>query len=244
MPRTSLARLLLALVVLSPWASARAAELQLRVGFANQLPRVVAPDNAATRRINAALAAGDRAFEAMTASCRAASPHPYAKRKVKVTARGPALLAFVTEDQTDCGGVYPNTGTLALVFDLASGRFVDWTRWLPTGAVASRQEEAGTDFTLGTIAWPPLKTAYLARYRTTPALAAAVGRDNIETCAGVVTDDNDFILWPNSHARALVAQPVGLPHAAAACEVPVAFDAAALKALGLTPAAITAITGR
>lgn len=243
MPRPSRIVQLLALALLLPWMPARAAELRLRVGFGNHLPRITTPANAVTRRINASLVAADQGFDTVAANCRATTPNPQATRKVVVTARGPALLALVTRDETNCGGAYPNTGTMALVFDLASGRFVDWTRLLPKGATPARDNEAGTDVTLGTIAWEPLRQAYLERYRAAPALAAAVGRDNIGACADAVADDRDFILWPDTRAHALVAQPVGLPHAAAGCEVPVALDAAALKGLGLTPAAITTITG-
>lgn len=233
----SLAHLLLALALFLPWTAARADGLRLRAGLGNHLPRITSPMNAATRRINSSLGLADRAFDDVAANC---DPHPDVSRKVAVTARGPALLAFVTTDETYCGGAYPNTGTLALVFDLKSGRFVDWTRLLPTGAVAARADEAGTDAVLGVIAWEPLRRAYLARYRAAP----AVGRDNIETCASAVAADKDFILWPDTRARALMAQPVGLPHVAAGCEAPVALDAAALKALGLAPATITTITGR
>lgn len=241
MRRRIVAHLLVVLALLLPWTAAWADGLTLRPGFGSHLPRITAPVNAATRRINAALGSADSAFDEVAANCQ---PHPDVSRKIAVTARGPALLAIVTTDETYCGGAYPNIGTLALVFDLKSGRFVDWTRLLPTGAVATRADEAGTDAVLGVIAWAPLRRAYLARYRAAPAVAAAVGRDNIETCAGAVAADNDFILWPDTRARALMAQPVGLPHVAAGCEVPVALDATALKALGLAPAAIAAITGR
>lgn len=243
-PRPDLAALLAMLLLALAWSPARAENARLHAGAANHLPRIAAPANAATGRINAALAAADQAFESAAANCRASDAHAEARRKVAVTARGPALFSVVATDVTTCGGAYPNTGTLALVFDLASGQFVDWTHLLPPGAKGTRNGEAGTDAVLGTIAWAPLRRVYLHRYRAAPALVAAVGRDNTGTCAGAVAGDHDFILWPDTAAHALMAQPVGLPHVAAGCEVPVALDAGALKALGLAPVAIAAITGR
>ncbi|HEX7391171.1 MAG TPA: hypothetical protein VF286_13755 [Acidiphilium sp.] len=239
----SLTGFLLALALLLPWTAAQADNATLRAGANNHLPRIATPANAATHRINRALASADRAFAGFADTCHAADRNAFVRRKVAITARGPAMVSLVATDATDCGGAYPNTGTLALVFDLRSGRFVDWTRLLPAGATATRADEAGTDAVLGVIVWEPLRRAYLARYRATPAVAAAVGHDNIETCAGAVAGDKDFILWPDTGAHALMAQPVGLPHVAAGCEVPVALDATALKTLGLTPGAIAAITG-
>ena len=82
-------------------------------------------------------------------------------RKVSVTMQGPRYVSFVASDDYYCGGAYPDTSTVALVFDLNTGGSVDWTKLLPELAQRTGADTAGDgSTTLGTVSSDRLSDLY------------------------------------------------------------------------------------
>lgn len=96
--------------------------------------------------------------------------------------RGPDLLSLVLHDQVNCASAYPDSGTLALVFDLATGAPVNWMR---------------------------LHAADMARYPAS--LRAAKVTRHIALCTEAVRGDTSFQLWPDAAAHALAPSPPACP---------------------------------
>ena len=83
----------------------------------------------AERHINTALQRLDRPAARAAHECRTEGPPSsgYRSRAVSVTMAGPRFLSIVIVDDAFCGGAHPETATLSLVYDLRTGRPVDWT---------------------------------------------------------------------------------------------------------------------
>jgi hypothetical protein len=127
------------------------------------------------------------------------------QREVDITMRGPRFLSLLATDSYYCGGMSPNDGLLLpLVYDLKSGRPVDWLTLLPTGAKAVL-DTAADGSRVGVVVWPWLRRR---------AIHNADGE-----CKSAFTDfaEVTFGLWLDAKKGALMAQPSGFPHAEAAC---------------------------
>lgn len=203
-------------------------------------PRLVAaPHDRAAARINQALVRADARVRGAAQSCLAAGPSaatdnkPWWTRKVSVAMRGPAYLALVAADDWFCGGAYPNTGQVALVYDLRTGAPVNWARLLPASMVRATGTDTADDGTIvGTLASPALAEMYVKELiREDPDLAV---------CKDALTDPS-FVLWPDAKHDGLGIAPFGLPHVIAACGTEIVIPTSTLRTLGVSPRLLEAI---
>lgn len=187
-------------------------------------------------KINAALNREDLRAVKAASECRAsyremqgkASPDAWT-REVTVTMAGPHYLAYQVSDSYYCGGPYPNDGIRsAFVYDLDTGRPVDWLALFPTGAIAQSASSA-SGATLGIVAWRELSRR-----------AAA---DAPEECRDVFGQDErtGFTIGLDARSGELTALPTDLPHAIQACAEEVRINTADLRRLGFSPRLIDAL---
>ena len=80
------------------------------------------------------------------------------ERKITVTVTGPRFLSMVAVDSLFCGGAHPDSDTLAMVFDLTTGRPVNWMDLVPKSANASAISDSNSDGTkVGALIVPALR---------------------------------------------------------------------------------------
>src|SRR5207253_986639 len=106
-------------------AAAQAVRFRQRAPLARgnaALPRIAAPASPATAKINAALARLDAHWLAQVKACRSVSGPAYTKRKVAVTMAGPRVMSMLVTDDYNCSSAYPNLDTIAMAYDLDTGR--------------------------------------------------------------------------------------------------------------------------
>jgi hypothetical protein len=197
---------------------------------ADAFPRLAAAGPVADR-INAGLAAADaRAVKAMR-ECRNDAPRGSWTRTVDVTMRGPQFVSLVAHDGADCGGAYPNQPIVPLVYDLATGRPVDWTRLFPRTVSGEATTMTGGDGTvLGVLASRTLSSRYLFGLK-------------LEGACGSAFDDADppFMLWPDARAGGLVPYQEAPPHGVRACGGTVTIPVDKLIGFGTSARLIDAI---
>ena len=131
-----------------------------------------------------------------------------------MTMQGPHFVSFVASDDWDCGGAYPDSGTMALVFDLSTGAMVDWAKLLPVSSA---------------------KLADLYR--------EAAKRDAGEPeCVEVLSQPElEFIFWPDAKQSGLAVQPLNLPHVVRACGPALPISLETLRSLGAEGELLNAI---
>ena len=218
--------LLLLLSAAPAWAAGGAVTLvkQPKIAGADAFPRIATPKDEAEKRINAALDRQDSQLRKGVAACRANGKHTSWERTVTAPMTGPFYLSLIAADYLDCGGAHPDTGQLVLVYDLQTGRPVNWTRLLPPDLAATVALDDAADGTkIGTVTSPKLLALYKAGY---PA-----GEDRV-TCLDAI-GDGPFVLWPDAKARGLDVAPSSLPHVMAACGEIVTIPVADLRHLGV-----------
>lgn len=201
------------------------------------MPRIADPADDAERRINTALKHLDLNVLKASRNCQGGDW----TRSVDVPMSGPAFLSLTITDSVNCdGNAHPDSGTFSIVYDLASGSPVDWTRLLPaslTGTMALEEQGDGTKVV--TLASKRLFQLYMAGYRAGDAQSS-----DLEECKqallGEATDGPPgMMVWLDAKAGGLAVQ-VGLAHVEKACEEPVIIPAAALRAEGAQPALLKA----
>ena len=136
-------------------------------------------------------------------------------RSVRVTMAGPRFLSIVAIDETNCGGAHPDSDTLAMVFDMTTGKPVNWIKLLPESSAPSALIDSVSDgTTVGALVLPALQKMNLA---------AADAE-----CKDAFLDPQGFLLWPDAKHETLVAQPFDLPHVVRACanEISLTLDQA------------------
>jgi len=245
MHRAAVAGMLAAAMAAAPVAAQTLALSQPKPLSIGQpaLPRIAEPKTAATARINAALDRMDRRWTAFAHGCHDDESAPDTDnvgRSVEVTARGPAYLSLVIRYDYSCGGAHPDGGAIALVYDLDTGRPVDWLKLLPPGMKASGDvDTAGDGSVIGRVSSPVLHDLYLRAVKADKELA-----DQAD-CADVLADPGlPFQLWPDAKARGLVLEPASLPHVVAACANPATIPAATLRGLGVEGRMVDAVESR
>ncbi len=199
-------------------------------------PRL-APGEPQAARINRALAAADARAGRAAAECFAdGSNRPEMRkniawtRKITATMRGPGYLALVTDDYSYCGGAYPNADSIALTYDLHTGRPVNWAAVLPRALVDRVSVETAMDATpLGMVASDALAALYLEVAHDAIAKVDARCMDTMEMLAG------PFMLWPDARQGGLGIRPSRPAHAFAACAVPGLIPLVTLRARGVAP---------
>ena len=193
-------------------------------------PRVVAaPGDTAAARINRALAKADQ-----QPGCR--DQKGTWNRSIAVTMRGPHYLSLFASDDWYCGGPYPGTNQVALVFDLRTGTPIAWKKILPPALVERAASDPG-----GTAADPVLVTSPALWKIYAKAAALGAGKE----CGAVLKDPaglgTRLMLWPDAKADGLMMQEVDFPHVIQACGSPVTLALPELRKLGVAPAFIAAI---
>ena len=153
--------------------------------------------------------------------------------------RGPAFLSFVIADNSFCGGAHPNSGTMAIVYDLRTGAPVDWTRLLPkhlTGKVELQQQMDGTKMV--SLTSPRLFALYFEQYRKGE-------RKNDKDCTDAVKDNAASFLpamqvWFDAKAGGLGLR-FEVAHVIAACVDEIVLPLATLRAEGVAPEVLAAL---
>ena len=150
------------------------------------------------------------------------------QRTIKVTMTGPLFLSIVASDDTSCGGAHPDTDTLAMVFDLTSGRPANWMNLIAKSANASSHSDSITDgTTVGALIVPALRAISVAK----------ADKD----CKDAFEDPQSYQIWPDARSGTLVAEPFDLPHVVAACADDLALTIDQARKLGFDEALLTAI---
>jgi hypothetical protein len=204
------------------------------------MPRITAPSTPATARINAALARLDKRWAGYVDDCEAGGKDNEAARSVEVTMAGPRFLSLVAHDEEFCGGAHPDNSTTALVYDLQSGRPVDWRILLgPRLAGVSHTDTVIDGTTIGVINSAELAKLYLRALRKSPDYDPAWW----DQCSDTLKDPSlEFLLWPDAKTHGLVADPE-VEHVVAPCGEEVSIPAADLRAAGADAALIAALRG-
>lgn len=203
-------------------------------------PRVAGSSDT-VQRINANLNTVDadlrKAIQGCEQDARESGGNAGWTRTVDVTMRGPRFLSMVARDDPFCGGAHPNADTLALVFDLDTGRPVDWRRLLPPSLAPSARRVKGLGGSReGLVMSPRLLSLYRSHY---PAKPKDIDPANRNECRDSVQDG--FTIWTDARTHGLIIQPTAQNFAAAACAVPISLPISLLAQLGADPALVTAL---
>jgi len=198
-------------------------------------PRLVAgADPAIVKRINKLLARGDGRVRNAARDClRMGRKRADWSRKVSMTMQGPRYVSLVASDDYYCGGAYPDTSTVALVFDLNTGGLVDWTKLLPELAQRTGADTAGDGSTLGTVSSDRLSDLYRDM--------AKRGDGEPECVDALKETELNFLLWPDEKQDGLVVQPAGLLHVISACGPALPIPLQTLRSLGVDAEFVKAI---
>lgn len=217
---------------LKPPADAMPAADGTRTFDIDALPRLAGTDPATTR-INAALDRADARALKAAEECASGSTSGSAdwNRAVDVTMAGPRFVSFLSRHDMSCGGPHPNSFTIALVYDLTTGRPVDWTKRVPLSLQAKpRTTEGGDGTVLGTLSSPQLKALYIRQLKPEAECREALDESEF-----------DFIFWPDAQADALVMDQNDLGHAVMACGGSVKLPTGMLRRMGADPVMLDAI---
>jgi hypothetical protein len=243
-----IAIILISVLVTGSLALAQAQDLepmtQLRRGV-DTWPLITHPSTPAERHVNDAL---NRLNENMVRSLKEcdASYRDWAKlvhqpltgknsvrndweRKIAITMSGPRFLSIVAIDGfVFCGGAYPDRDTLAMVFDLASGKPVNWMNLIGKSADASAYSDSNSDGnTVGALIVPALRVMTLAKAD--------------KECRDAFRNPQAYQLWPDAKSGTLIAEPFGLPHVVAACADDIALTPDQARNVGFDEALLSAI---
>jgi hypothetical protein len=205
---------------------------------ADSLPRIVSPKTAATDRINADLARADAQWREDAVWCRKNATSPkdvYLARGFTVTMRGPGFFALSVSDESDCGGAHPNNDVTARVYDLDSGRRVDWLKLFPASARMKRPYDDASEELAGMFTSPVLQAVYLKTARTYRPGKEWADCDYLEQPGRV------FDLMPNAESGGLDMEPADLPRVIMACGDSVTISPTELRRLGADPRLIGSI---
>ena len=108
------------------------------------MPLIADPVDDAERGINVALKRLDLNVLRAVKDCKGGDW----ERSVTVPMRGPGFLSLTITDSMFCkGSAHPDSGTFSIVYDLTTGKPVDWTQLLPaslTGTVVLEEQGDGT----------------------------------------------------------------------------------------------------
>src|SRR6202044_3665920 len=119
----------------------------------------------ATTRINAAFDALDARWSRFMHGC---PKEGETGRVVEVTMSGPQFFSVVLNDSESCGGAHPDGSTLALVYDLSTGKPVDWKTLLgPRVALVTSIDTSVDGTRAGYFASAPLQALHLKSLKAT-----------------------------------------------------------------------------
>lgn len=152
-------------------------------------------------------------------------------RTVDVTLHGPHYISYVAKDKYFCGGAYPNAWVFALVYDLKTGKVVDWTKLLVATTSQSQSNSDGSESQ--TVSSASLAKVYLAK------ILPKLDKD----CADAIRSEDfasGFSLWPDAKSGSLVLHP-NLSHAVAACGEDISLNVEEQRSVGVAEEMIGAI---
>lgn len=194
-------------------------------------PRIVSgPHDATAARINRALAQADQ-----QPGCD--GQKGTWNRSIAVTMRGPRYLSLLAQDDWYCGGAYPDTDSVPLVYDLQSGAPINWQAIIPPALF----EKAGTS--PGGTAADPIEVSSDGLWKLYAKAATAALNDS--DCAQVLADPSGsgtgLMLWPDAADDGLAVQQADFPHVIKACGPPITITSAELRKLGFAADFVSAI---
>ena len=192
-------------------------------------PRVVGGTSRKTaERVNRALATAEQGLGCTDHS----GPNTYWNRRTFASMRGPRYLSLRAYDDFYCGGPYPDTDQVTLVFDLRIGAPIDWKQLFPAGLI----QAAGTGPGGGDS--EPVTVSSAALWKLYAKAAAADLHD--KDCAKVLANASDIgtglVLWPDAETDALGIQQADFPHVVEACGPPEIIHMPELRKLGANAA--------
>jgi hypothetical protein len=204
-------------------------------GFPRVVPNAIVAVDVASR-INASLDHDEAAAKATAMSCRAdlkeALPGLKSKdlagawqRSVDVTMKGPRFLSYTMTTNQSCGGAYPELGrSSSIVYDLMTGKPVNWLRLLPNGTKGVRGD---------------LGDGQVAGWIQMPSLQMQALQDAEKECKEVFDSSHgdiiSFEVYPDARSGSLRANTPDIMHARRDCEATLALKEAELRALGAPP---------
>lgn len=198
------------------------------------LPRIGAPANANTGKINAALAALDASWKENLEGCTEGDKS--ISRDVGVARNASDLLALTSAYDVSCGGAYPSGGTDVYVYDLSTGALADWSRLLPAAGITN--SESMPEYPSNTF------TSAALQARLVKAAEAGAGNDAEwkADCLPVLQMEGLTLQAAfDPEKPALNISPGSLPHAVQACGESLALSVDDLKALGADERLIAAV---
>ncbi len=151
------------------------------------------------------------------------------ERTIMVTMTGPRFLSIVAIDGfVFCGGAHPDSDTLAMVFDLTTGKPVNWMNFIAKSANASAYSDSNSDgTTVGALIVPALRVMTLAKAD--------------KECKDAFRNPQSYQLWPDAKSGMLTAEPFGLPHVVAACADDLALTPNEARKVGFDETLLSAI---
>jgi hypothetical protein len=183
----------------------------------------------AMARINGSLQRLDATVREAAKDCQTSAKEDEGKvdpdawgRTITVTMKGPRFLSFLASDDIYCGGAYPDASPLPMVYDLTTGRPLNWLKVLPPNAKASL-DAAGDGTTIGVVAWPALSAAVMSK-----------ADKDCQDAFGDPAGPGPFLLWLDAATGSLVADVDGLGHAFADCAGPYTFTVPEARKLGVS----------
>lgn len=207
----------------------------------SRLPQITSPRTAATDRINAAMKRIDADGVKTMAECRQSSrtspsavPPDY-ERHTEVTMRGPDFFSLVVTDSYMCGGAHPDDSSLALVYDLDTGRPLNWLSYLPASMKAEASLEGEGASRVGVVTSPVLHDLYVTALRASP------DAPEWSECGDALEDAHTLLVWPDAESDGLMVQPSDMPHVVAACAAAASIPTATLRKLGVNARLLDAV---
>ena len=207
------------------------------------LPRV-AGDMPQARAINAALDRVDARDRENRTDCLEMKPlndNVEWGRSVEAPMTGPRFVSIVMTQGDYCGGAHPSWTRTALVFDLETGRLIDWTSWLPAEmATPFQADDADRLVSPAVLGSPSLKAWFAGR------ALEQMGKDGRRECAAIYAEDRreyawGLTAWPNAKDGGLTLQSAGLAHAEMGCHADVLMPLAEMMRRGIADELVDAI---
>jgi len=205
---------------------------------------IVSPSGPAEQRINATLTGLNQRLAQALRNCDegygwalkqmgdlAKGQYPVSKdwsRRVKVTMTGPHFFSLVATENAFCGGAHPDSGQMAMVFDITTGAEVDWTTLAAKSAEPSTYSDTVMDgSTMNALVLPALRLLSVASANS--------------DCKDVFRNPQSYLIWPDAMRETLVAQPFDLPHVVQACANEIVLTIEQARKLGFDQGLLDAI---
>lgn len=198
------------------------------------LPRIGAPADVNTQRINTAMAALDAGWKENLAEC--TGPDKGMSRDVGVSRNGSSLLALTSAYDMSCGGAYPSSGTDVYTWDLTTGALADWSRLLPAAGITNA--ESMPEYPTNTFTSPALQARLVKAAETSP------GNDTewrIDCLPVLQMEGLTLQAAIDPEKPVLNISPGSLPHAVQACGESLALTVDDLRSLGADARLIAAV---